>query len=289
MMATIAWIILGLSGLGMIMLILSKLPTVLTRPTGRTRLLVAADSLVSYFWYKVRQLGLWLWHFVLEAKDIKPTKTNPAALISSQMDRVKKVFRIRIKENEKDPDWMPEMAEQVGETKGVFSKQNKTAEELYLETIKKDPNNKQAYEGLGRLYLQEKNFEEAGEIFKFLTRNDPTRDVYWSNLGISYYSQRMFGQAAASYEQALKINNKVPARWVNLALCFEAMEEHTRAIKAINKALELDPRNISYLTLLADIYVKVGNKVRSEEVLTQILSIEPTNKIAREKLMRIRI
>jgi hypothetical protein len=53
--------------------------------------------------------------------------------------------------------------------------------------------------------------------------------------------------------------------------------------------VSLDPRNLNYQFLLADMYVKIENKVRAEEVLSHILQIEPTNKPAREKLMRMRV
>jgi tetratricopeptide (TPR) repeat protein len=284
-------------------IVISKLPNVvLAKSSHRGRLIVVADNLVDYFWHKFKQLGNYVWRFILEAKDIRPSAKLPTQV----GDRVKKVFKIRIRESEKDPAWLPEVAEDAVSTRETpqpvqittaqrqpsvnpVKKDVKTAEELYLRTIQKDPNNRQAYEGLGRLYLQDKNFTEAAETFKFLTTFDPNRDVYWSNLGISQYSLKDFQSATASYEQALKINNKVPARWINLALCFEALDEHNRAVKAINKALELDPRNVNYLMLLADIYLKVSNKIRAEEVLTQVLALDPTNKTARERLMKIKI
>lgn len=288
-MAITAWVILILSGLGIIAVFLSKLPLALiVRPPGRGRILHAADGLVDYFWQKIKRLVHRMWQSVLEAKDIKPP-----TILTSQASRLKKVFRIRIKESEKEPSWLPEVAEhsvnvQPGPA-AAAEPQHKTAEELYLETIKRDPNNKQAYEGLGRLYLQEKNYAEAVEIFEFLTKAEPNRDIYWSNLGISLYSTKQYRGASQAYEAALKINSKIPARWINLALCFEAIDEHQRALRAINKALELDLRNTNYLLLLADVYLKVSNRVRAEEVLTQILSLDPTNKQVREKLMKLKV
>jgi tetratricopeptide (TPR) repeat protein len=289
-MVTIAWVIFAISVLGMAAVVLSKLPQVLIKPASRGRLVIVADNIFDYFWHKFKQLANYAWRFVLEAKDIRPSTKS----ITTSVDKVKKVFKIRIRQSEKEPDWLPEATDQVEGSKPApvlseASHEVKTAEELYLRTIQREPNNRQAYEGLGRLYLQEKNFNEAVETFKFLTKIDPGRDVYWSNLGISQYSLKDYVSAAASYERALKINGKVPARWINLALCFEAVDEHQRSVKAINRALELDPRNINYKMLLADIYLKVTNKVRAEEVLTQVLAQDPTNKIARERLMKLRV
>jgi tetratricopeptide (TPR) repeat protein len=284
-MVTISLILLIASGLSAVSIILAKLPAVLTRPTigGRVRIVMAAEGLWSYLVRKFKFVMGKLWHFILEAKDLKPTP-----LINHQVQKVKQVFKVRIRSSKEEPLWMPEVS-------GVISNNDEekstgqTAEELYLNAIKSDPNNKDAYEGLGRLYLQEKNYKEAGETFKFLTRLDPNRDTYWSNLGMSLYSIDLYREAAAAYERALQINNKIPARWVNISLCYEAMHDLPRMIKALNQAIALDKRNLNYLLLLADAYMKVQNKVRAEEVLEQVLSIDPTHKLAREKLMKIRI
>ncbi|MGE5297958.1 MAG: tetratricopeptide repeat protein [Acidobacteriaceae bacterium] len=284
-MTLAAVIILVLSALGFLAVVLSKLPVVFAvRPSsGRNRFIVAADSLIDYFLLKLKQFGRWLWHFILEAKDIRPS----GKALAGSVEKVKKVFKVRIKQSEQDSDWMPEA--QYSEVVTAEKAPKKTAEDLYLEAIKKDPENYGAYESLARLYLQNKNYEEAAETFKFLSLKQPGRDVYWSNLGISSYCLKNYQEAIGAYEQALKINSKVPARWINLALCFEALEQHDKAVKAINKALELAPRSVNYLMLLADIYIKLDNRVRGEEVLSQVLKLEPTNRIARERLMKMRV
>lgn len=275
---------MALSVVGGLSVILAKLPGVLTRPTigGRVRIVTAAEGLWSYFARKIKYgLGK-VWHFILEAKDLKPTP-----LINHQVQKVKQVFKVRIRSSKEEPLWMPEVAAVIDDQK--TKPDEKTAEQFYLNAIKSDPNNKEAYEGLGRLYLQEKNYKEASETFKFLTRLDPSKDVYWSNLGLSLYSLQEFREASKAYEKAVSMNGKIPARWVNLSLCYEALHDLPRMIKALNQAIQLDKRNINYLLLLSDAYLKYGNRVRAEEVLEQVLSVDPTHRVAREKLMKIRI
>ena len=239
------------------------------------------ESLWPYFRQKIGFVANKLWHFILEAKDLTPAATKT---LHTGVEKARNAFRIRIRTSNSEPQWLPEAAE-------LSIKPNSTQnpEDLYLEAIKKNPNDKQAYEALGRLYLQNKNFSEAVEIYEYLTKLNAGKDIYFSNLGLAYYSVGEYQKGTASYEKALNINSKIPARWINLALCFEAMEEYNKAVKAITQALQLDRLNTNYLTLLADIYIKLENNVRAEEVLEQILSSDPTNKPAREKLMRIKI
>lgn len=284
-MIIVSWILLVIAALGIASVLLTKLPAVLHRPTigGRVRIVTAAEGVRAYGVRKFKGLLGKFWHFILEAKDLKPTP-----LITHQVQKVKQVFKVRIRSSQEEPLWMPEVSTIIDQPKEEEEPKH-TAEQLYLNQIKADPNNQQAYEGLGRLYLQEKNYKEAADTFKFLTRLDPARDVYWSNLGLSLYSTDMFKEAVAAYEKALSLNGKVPARWVNVSLCYEALNDIPRMIKALNQAISLDRRNINYLQLLAEAYLKAQNKVRAEEVLEQVLAIDPTHKAAREKLMKIRI
>jgi predicted Zn-dependent protease len=252
----------------------------------RGSFMAAADSIYDYLMYGIRQMFRRFWHFILEAKDIRPSAVGKLPL-SSGMERVKKVFKVRVKQSDQEPDWMPELAD-VADPAVEKAEPASSPEAVYLAAIKKDPNDLKAYESLARLYLQNRNFSEASEIFQFLIQKQE-KDIYWSNLGIAQYGMKKFQEAAVSFDKSLKINSKVPARWVNFALCFEALNQYSKAVKAVGKALELAPRNISYLMLLADLYEKVDNPVRGEEVLAQILVIEPMNKTAREKLMKLKI
>jgi tetratricopeptide (TPR) repeat protein len=274
------WVVLALSVFVFIGVLLGKAPRIFERPQIRVRPNVVHTNVWSYFWHKLQAIGGVLWHFILEAKDLKPPK-----VLNVPVEKVRKAFRIRVKTSETEPDWLPEATELVE----TAQTEEQKSENIFLQAIKKDPGNLKAFEGLGQLYLQEKNFKEAAETFRYLVNQDPGHDVYWSNLGLSLYSLGDYNMAVQAYEKALNLNHKVATRWINLAICFDAMDELTKAIKAVKAALELDKVNLNYLMLLADLYVKIENKIRAEEVLEQILEVDPTNKLAREKLMALKI
>lgn len=272
------WTIFIVSALGLVTLLVSKVPEASGKVQLSSKIIGATEGLGSYLWHKMRAgLGKF-WHFVLEAKDLKPK-----AKITAQVQNLKKVFKVRIRNSAAEQVWLPESVE-------LSTKQEVKAaslEELYLSAIKKNPKDQNAYEGLAQHYLQEKNFNEAAETFGYLAQLNPNNDVYWSNLGLTQYSLRQYPQAIKSYERALNLNSKVPARWINLSLCFEAVGEYAKAVKAIRTALDFDKRNIGYLFLLADTYAHLKNKLRAEEVLRQILVLDPTNRAAHERLSRL--
>ncbi len=283
-MILVSIILLIFSLLIAISLFLFKLGQLNSRPQIRVRMTTSATHHHDIWPYLKQKIGIVinkLWHFVLEAKDLKPATTKT---FHSQYEKVKSVFRIRIRSSEADPQWLPEAAEL-----SIKPLPSQNQEDLYLAAIKKNPHDREAYEALGRLYLQNKNYSDAVQTFEYLIKLDPTRDIYYSNLGLSHYSLKEYQKAKDAYEKAISINNKIPTRWINLGLCFEALEDYTKAVKSISTALQLDKLNVNYLNLLADAYVKLENYVRAEEVLEQILSLEPTNKTAREKLMKLKI
>jgi tetratricopeptide (TPR) repeat protein len=274
--------IFAIAALTVISMFLVKLGQLNSRPQIRVKInTVHHYELWPYFRLKLGFLVNKIWHFILEAKDLTPATTKT---IHSQYEKMKNVFRIRIRSNEQEPAWLPEAAEL-----SIKPSVGQNPEDMYLDAIKKNPNNREAYEALGRLYLQNKNFADAVQTYDYLIKLDPAKDIYYSNLGLSHFALKEFQKAKTAYEKALQINNKIPTRWINLALCFEALEDFGKAVKAINTALDFDKMNPHYLSLLADAYIKLENNIRAEEVLEQILSMDPTNKQARERLMRLRI
>jgi tetratricopeptide (TPR) repeat protein len=284
-MTIFLWIIFIIAAFLFAGLVLSKISQVVQTPVVKKIKKGSSENLLAYFLEKSNVIMRRFWHFILEAKDL-----HPRVNLTRQMDRVRHVFKIKVRKSQDDPQWIPEATEVVPEPKVKKAYEDeKSAEDLYLAAIKKTPTDVTAYEGLGRMYLHEKKYTDAVEIFEFLTDNRPERDVYWSNLGLCLYSIKEYQKAIQAYEKALAINSKIPVRWVNIAFCFEAMDEPIKAIKALSQALQLDRRNINYLMLLTNVYLRIENLVRAEEILEQILEIEPTNRVARQKLMKLKV
>ena len=77
-------------------------------------------------------------------------------------------------------------------------------------------------------------------------------------------------------------------RLINLSLCFESKGEADKAIEVVERALAISPDNPRYMLLLADFLIKTEKKSVAKDVLEKILELEPTNSLAREKLMQLK-
>src|ERR1041385_6456888 len=110
-MILVATIIFVLAVLVMACMFLSKFGQLQSRPNVRIKILQTEQhhgSLWLYFKQKFSWLMGKLWHFILEAKDLTPATTRS---IHSQYEKVKNVLRVRIRSDENEPGWLPEVAD----------------------------------------------------------------------------------------------------------------------------------------------------------------------------------
>src|SRR3990167_3348571 len=101
-MLIFALIIFILSFLAIASIFFVKLSQVSQRPSLKIRVSAAPTHQISLRLYFREKLGVYankLWHFILEAKDLKPATTKN---IHTQVEKVKNVFRIRIRSSENE-------------------------------------------------------------------------------------------------------------------------------------------------------------------------------------------
>src|SRR3989344_5106740 len=122
---TIFWLVLLFGSFLIItILFLRKLGAVNRLPQ------VLPDSrLWPYLRQRTSKLGTKIWHFILEAKDLKPVTGK---VLHHQVEKVRSIFRVRIRSSSEEPQWLPEAAELTGVTASNLSQ-----EERYLEAIKR--------------------------------------------------------------------------------------------------------------------------------------------------------
>lgn len=163
-----------------------------------------------------------------------------------------------------------------------------SAEQAFIKIIERDPTSREAYQNLGKLYIEQKKFREAQEVYEFLTRSNPADDASWSKLGMAYFNLGNFEGAAAAYREALQLVPDATKRLINLSLCYEAQGQTAEAVKAAEQAVENAPGNAQYLFLLGDFYIQNSQRDRAAETFELLLEIEPGNEAARKKMMELK-
>jgi tetratricopeptide (TPR) repeat protein len=233
----ISSLIILFSGLGILVLFLRKLPEVIEQKnqtsdfpkastvsqklgeafpvapeTQNSGAMLKAASAVK----KVSLVGVKkVWKFMLEAKD-----HQQGQILASKFNKLmptKRIFNIGA-------------ISPLRKAQRLFEEGDLAeAETIFLSVIQKHPHEYDAYEGLVKVYLKQKNYSDVQEILEYLAKHNPESDYYFSQLGSVMMKQRRFAEAISAYEKALAINNLVSTRYINIGLCNESLGDLPKA------------------------------------------------------------
>lgn len=160
------------------------------------------------------------------------------------------------------------------------------SEKKYLGIIKADHKNIKAYQGLGLIYLEQKEYSGAIEAFKKICELDPTNDTAFNNLGLSYFNTGKYEEAIRAYDHSVSLNNKVVHRFLNLALAAQKAGNYKAETNALEHAVSLEPK-IEYLEKLAEAATQADDKSAIKKACQKIVEIDPANLEAQRKLARL--
>ncbi len=140
-----------------------------------------------------------------------------------------------------DADVARRMIDQAAEL--VREEEYIPAEKLYIELISRNPKMAEAYEGLGNLYLENRQYAQARETFGFTLKLSPDdASVYMSLADLS----RAEGDLKKSFE-------------------------------AVKKAVELRPNNPKYLDAYIETALEVGDKEEAKKGVARMKEANPEN------------
>jgi len=191
-------------------------------------------------------------------KEIEKPKTKTEKV----EPKIKKLFKEVEKSTEED-DW-------------------KRAEGKYIEIIKIDSKNVEAYQGLGKLYLDNEQNTEARQIFEFLMKLGVEDADLYINLANLSWEEDSLDEAKNYYMKALGIDGTRVIARVNLGLIFDELGDKESAGQQFKAALELEPKNPKYLDLIIQAGIKMGDKDLAKQALRNLKEVNPENKKIKE-------
>lgn len=139
------------------------------------------------------------------------------------------------------------------------------AEKKYIEIISLDEKNISAYEALGNIYFQKKNYKHAKEIFKYILK------IFFSKKKI--LSSEEIDQAAEAY--------------LDLGLIYKIQGENKKALLNFQKAFQLKPNDPKVLDSLIEISIILKNKTLAQKILENLKKVNPENEKIEELERRI--
>ncbi|MGB8322284.1 MAG: tetratricopeptide repeat protein, partial [Candidatus Acidiferrum sp.] len=102
------------------------------------------------------------------------------------------------------------------------------------------PQDAQLHGGLGRLYLQKRDFPDAEKELKIALQFDRNNLTYWKDLSSTYYLGGNCPATLSTLDLIAKAETPNPGAWFIRALCYDKLEQVQPALDAYHKFLELD-------------------------------------------------
>ncbi len=102
------------------------------------------------------------------------------------------------------------------------------------------PNDAQLRGGLGRTYLQVRDFPNAEKELKAAIRLDGKNVDYWKDLSSTYYLSKNYAGALAVFGRMDELETPGAGSWFLRALCYDNLRQPKPALEAYQKFLELD-------------------------------------------------
>jgi tetratricopeptide (TPR) repeat protein len=94
--------------------------------------------------------------------------------------------------------------------------------------------------GLGRVFMQKRDFASAEKEIKVALEMDRNNLVYWKDLRSTYYLGGNYSATLATQDLIARVETPGAGEWFIRALCYDKLNQPKPALEAYEKFLELD-------------------------------------------------
>jgi protein O-GlcNAc transferase len=102
------------------------------------------------------------------------------------------------------------------------------------------PKNAELRGGLGRIYLQKRDFPNAEKELKAALELDPNNIVYWKDLSSTFYLGGNYAATLSALDIVAKAETPGAGTWFIRALCYDKLNQVKPALEAYRKFKDLD-------------------------------------------------
>ncbi len=120
----------------------------------------------------------------------------------------------------------------------LLGKMNEEAITAFNEVLEKDPKYAPAYEGLGLVFFQMKNYDKAEKNFLKAIELNPRLWKPYNYLGVIFDYRKKYVMAVHQYSAAISLKPGEGLLYNNMGVSFLLAGDYNKAISAFNKALE---------------------------------------------------
>lgn len=117
------------------------------------------------------------------------------------------------------------------------------AEQAFLDVIRLNPQEVEAYEYLGEVYTEKKEYEHAIETLEFARKLNPNEDRIYYDLGMAYDSQGNVEKAMEQFKECVRLSPNNPRNLDSLLDAAIRLEDRVVAVQTLRQLKEANPEN----------------------------------------------
>jgi tetratricopeptide (TPR) repeat protein len=196
-------------------------------------------------------------------RGLEPVLANIQKLGGSLMGKLKEI-KDGDEEDMSEPDSEDAVNKLFSEAEACFRDwELEEAEKKYIKIISLDSGSVRAFRGLGRVYLEQKNYTEAKQTLEHAVRL------------IEKNGEKAFQAQPDKEEQDKKV--WLAGTFLDLALVAKEQGDAQEADLCINRALEIEPNNPRFLDTKLELSIMNKDKAGAEEVFARLAEANPEN------------
>jgi len=117
------------------------------------------------------------------------------------------------------------------------------AEQIFLDVIRLNPQEVEAYEYLGEVYSQKKEYENAIETLEFAKKLSPNEDRIYYDLGVVYEMQGGTQKALENFQECVRLSPNNPRNLDSLLNAAIIAKDRVIAVQTLRQLKEANPEN----------------------------------------------
>ena len=152
---------------------------------------------------------------------------------------------------------------------------------LWTDVKDKYPEVAMAHYNLGNYYMDGGNNAKALEYFKTACNINPKQNLHpnyehaWNNLGNVYFQEKQYSQALSAYLYLINYDSTYPGVYVNLGNLYRDIKKPDSALFYLNKAIFLQPNHPGILQNMGMVMIDLGNLSAADSIYQSLLKTHP--------------
>jgi tetratricopeptide (TPR) repeat protein len=146
------------------------------------------------------------------------------------------------------------------------------------QAIKLFPQFADAYNELGKAYIEKKDLQNAGKNYKTAIDINPTNPTYHNNYGTILFQTGKYDEAISEFHEAIKWNPCYADALSNLGSCYGTAGKFDDAITYFKKAIGCDPAYASAYYFLGMTYRYKKDETNAQQYLNKAYDLNPALK-----------